>query len=246
MPSDTSSDIKELRFHLTELTWDLKELSAQTRTLRDYDGPDTAKHVRFGLATITAAVEHDAQHHAPRAHKLTQVLNGDVEQADPEFDDTPLNIDAEAIPPKIDGALELSTASANLTYLLDLLKEELERALVIAQRAYLRIDLSPPDFKTIAQDLKELAEILQERAQPHANKAGLWATAIHRASDPAVAEEEDLWREIATPLHERPNPEARQLTICPECGSSLSRDDRTFDGSYCEHCRTRWYEPPRE
>jgi hypothetical protein len=58
--------------------------------------------------------------------------------------------------------------------------------------------------------------------------------------DPADAST-DLW---PAPKRELSHPDARALTACPFCGAALGQDDRTFTGSFCEACGTRWSEGP--
>jgi hypothetical protein len=61
--------------------------------------------------------------------------------------------------------------------------------------------------------------------------------------DVLKAAQEDYWQLLATPLQEEYHPSARSLDSCIpciRCGAKLTADDRTFDGSYCESCRTRW------
>jgi predicted amidophosphoribosyltransferase len=55
-----------------------------------------------------------------------------------------------------------------------------------------------------------------------------------------MAKQDEDWNLLATPLHEENHPLGRSLEVCPNCGASLTSDDRTFNGSYCENCRTRW------
>ncbi len=84
-------------------------------------------------------------------------------------------------------------------------------------------------------------------AWPAALRCLALARALHRAADPEAAADEDRADELATPLRELVLADARTLENCPHCGARLTTEDRTFDGSYCENCRTRIVEViPRE
>jgi len=67
--------------------------------------------------------------------------------------------------------------------------------------------------------------------------------ALHHIADPDAAAAEARDQELATPLREISLEGARSLQTCPHCGAPLGRGDRTFTGSYCENCRTRYFEP---
>ncbi|NOY28210.1 MAG: hypothetical protein GXP62_20295 [Oligoflexia bacterium] len=75
---------------------------------------------------------------------------------------------------------------------------------------------------------------------PTAAEALDLAVLLHRRLDPIQALDDDHAALLATPLAEHVHIKARQLKICPTCGTGLTELDRTVDGSYCEGCRTRW------
>ena len=81
---------------------------------------------------------------------------------------------------------------------------------------------------------------LIDDVHPAVAEAHELAAALHRHLDPAAAGQEDRDLEIATPLRYRRHPRARELEACPHCAAPLEPGDRTFTGSYCENCRTRW------
>jgi hypothetical protein len=56
--------------------------------------------------------------------------------------------------------------------------------------------------------------------------------------DPQRIELESFLKEVSTPL--RIENFTGSLHQCTNCGSTLTSDDKTFDGMYCENCRTRW------
>lgn len=66
------------------------------------------------------------------------------------------------------------------------------------------------------------------------------AVSAHHLVDPLAAMDEDAEAEAATPLTVGSRSDARELTVCPTCRSALGPDDRTFTGTFCEVCRTRW------
>jgi len=88
--------------------------------------------------------------------------------------------------------------------------------------------------------LDRLDMLVSQQAMPAVRAALTLAVALHRAADPMAAHDDDQADELATPLREVALEGARVLVACPHCGGALGRADRTFDGSYCEACRTRF------
>jgi hypothetical protein len=94
--------------------------------------------------------------------------------------------------------------------------------------------------EAIERDLAELS-LLADLVIGAADRAHALAVHAHRLANPVEAADEARCQEISTPLHEREHADARSLDRCPSCGNALESDDRTFDGSFCEGCRTAWY-----
>lgn len=69
------------------------------------------------------------------------------------------------------------------------------------------------------------------------------ARALHHRLDPFAAMQEEADHLVSVPQQIRPHPGARALDTCPSCDSPLGSGDRTWTGSYCEVCRTRWVDP---
>lgn len=88
--------------------------------------------------------------------------------------------------------------------------------------------------------LDALDVLIAQQAVPAVRAALTLAVALHRAADPLAAAAADQADELATPLREVTIAAARALVVCPHCDAALGRDDRTFGGSYCEACRTRF------
>jgi hypothetical protein len=76
--ADQNSTAKELGFHLKELQWDLKAIQDKVRVLRKAEATAPIQKLTYETNGIWAFVEHDAEHHAPRALELACQLFGDV------------------------------------------------------------------------------------------------------------------------------------------------------------------------
>lgn len=65
-------------------------------------------------------------------------------------------------------------------------------------------------------------------------------TIWYREQNPEAAQEEDLYETFSIPLHVKSYTGNRHILLCPACSSNLNGDDITFNGYFCEKCRTRW------
>jgi hypothetical protein len=223
---------RELRFHLRSLARDLASSGDGVRALLPLPAsePRAMWQVRDGLAGIAAALEHDARHHAARAAALASLLVGDAPPAD----------DREPEPePDDEAPRALPAAPDQLAADLGALAASLARAgRIVDDVAAVRGD--PAQLRRpLATLVAELATV----AWPLAARSLGLARALHRTADPAAAADDDRRDDDSTPLREVADEHARELAICPHCGARLGAGDRTFDGSYCETCRTRYYLP---
>jgi hypothetical protein len=66
------------------------------------------------------------------------------------------------------------------------------------------------------------------------------ATAWYREQNPEAAQREDFHEVLSIPLHVKIYGDQRSMPLCLTCKSRLTSDDVTFNGYFCENCRTRW------
>jgi hypothetical protein len=230
-----SEPVRELRFHLRSLQHDLAASITALQTCLPLPAMEPAAmwQLRETVADAAAAIEHDAQHHIQRA--VTLVFEpGDANQA--------AEIEPRATPSLPDDAGR-SPDDAR-----EQLAEELGIALAALARARAAVvEIAATrgnDVARLRPRMSSIAETLSRVAWPAALRCLALAQALHRAADPAAAAAEDRADELATPLRELTLVGARALEICPRCGAPLTAEDRTFDGSFCENCRSRFVESP--
>lgn len=234
---------KELRFHLRELYWDLTRLVKEVETLSAAapDVPQAFQRIRYELIDITSGLEHTIFYHLAETLKLAgQVLEK------PSLTEVGTQLTCQ----QIDWDTEQSFGSAkeqhkdvNKLYIdLHELASKLSLAWEKADRAVRSQGGEPNGSEQLERALEQLFEILDYQIWLKSQQLYLQAVQLHRTTDPVQAAQEDYWQLLATPLQEESHPLARRLNSCPRCGASLTQEDRTFDGSFCEFCRTRWIE----
>ena len=233
-PGDDTETLRELRFHLRELQRDLGALLAGVADALPKvtsDG-ETFARSRMVVASLVAAVEHAAEHHARRALELARISNqrGVLIQSAP----LPATTETEVPPPSIvETHEELRRTWRRLSNTIAASRTSVDRI----------IAMSMSGSGTMAQvevELEHLSGALDGLAHSEARRAQNLVIHLHHLGDPDTAAAEAREEDLATPLRELHHPEARALTRCPHCGAPLDSGDRTFDGSYCEGCRTRW------
>jgi hypothetical protein len=230
-----SEQIRELRFHLRSLQQDLAASIARLELCLPLPAmePATAWRLRETVATATAAIEHDARHHVQRALDLVSVVSGGADHA-------PLEVEP-AVMPSLTAPVDPVSGAT---------RDQLERALGDALAALARaqaiiVEIAATqgdDAATLRARVSIAAETLWRVAWPAAQRCLALAQVLHHAADPAAASDEARADELATPLREVAIDAARSLSSCPRCGAPLAAEDRTFDGSYCESCRTRFFQ----
>lgn len=237
---DTES-FKELRFHLKELHWDLTSLVKKVEALSANvpDTPQALLSIRYGLVDVTSGIEHDVSHHLAEALKLVgQVLeNSSLAEVGERLASLETNWDGEGLPQPEDVQSDESTM---LHMGLQALNSALSLALEGVDQAVGMQGGEPRGFEQLEDELEQLAEVLGSRVWLQSQQLYQQALRLHRTADPLKAAQEDYLQLLATPLQEEYHPSARSLDSCIRCGAKLTADDRTFDGSYCESCRTRW------
>lgn len=228
--------VRELRFHLRSLQHDLAASITRLQACLPLPATEPAAmwRLRETIADATSAIEHDARHHIQRAVALVFTVSGEGDHHAVEIEPavTPsLTSDSGPLPEDARDQLaeELGVAVAALAR---------ARAAVVEIAATRGIDAA-----SLRPRVTRIAETLLRVAWPAALRCLALAQALHRAADPTAAAAEDRAGELATPLHEVALVGARALEICPRCGAPLTAEDRTFDGSCCENCRTRFLEP---
>lgn len=231
-----SEQIRELRFHVRSLQHDLAATIASLETCLPLPAKDAAAmwRLRQTIADATAAIEHDARHHVQRALDLVSAVSDGADHSPVEVDPVPTPSITFATAPALDDArdqlaTDLGVALAVLTRV----------QTSIAEVAMLRGN----DATSLRPRVTSAADTLQRVAWPAALRCLALAQALHHAADPDAAATEARAEELATPVCEMALDGARSLDTCPRCGAPLTADDRTFDGSYCENCRTRFFEP---
>jgi hypothetical protein len=228
--------VRELRFHLRSLQHDLAASITRLQTCLPLPAAEPAAmwRLRETVADAASAIEHDARHHAQQAVALLFAVSG-------EGDHDAVEIESEVTPAFACDAGPLPDDAR------DRLTEELRvtlAALEPARAAVIEIAATRGgNAASLRPRVRSIAETLWRVAWPAALRCLALAQSLHRAADPTAAAAEDRADELATPLRELVLVGARALEICPRCGAQLTAEDRTFDGSYCENCRTRFLEP---
>jgi hypothetical protein len=220
----SDEETRELRFQLRSLRYALATSVAEVALCRLPSAFDAASLslLRGRLASLDSLVNDDIRSHAQRALAL--------------LDPGTL---AEALATSISMApVSAQDARAPFTQQIDNLAAALTGA------AELVAAISDAESPLAAlDDVRRIVAILNDLAAPAVRTALTLAVAFHRAADSSAAAEDDRANELAEPLRELPHVEARALTLCPHCGAHLGAGDRTFNGSYCEACRSRFYLP---
>jgi len=151
--------------------------------------------------------------------------------------DLETNWDGEGLPQPEDVQSDESTM---LHMGLQALNSALSLALEGVDQALASQGGEPRGAEQLEHELEQLVEVLGSQVWLQSQQLYQQAFHLHRKADPLKAAQEDYLQLLATPLQEEYHPSARSLDSCIRCGAKLTADDRTFDGSYCESCRTRW------
>jgi hypothetical protein len=219
----SEEETRELWFQLRSLRYALATGVAEVALCRLPSVFDVASlsQLRGRLASLDSLVNDDIRSHAQRALAL--------------LDPGTL---AEALATPMGAPVSAQDARAPFTQQIDNLAAALTGA------AELVAAISDAESPLAAlDDVRRIVAMLNDLAAPAVRTALTLAVAFHRAADSSAAAEDDRANELAEPLRELPHVEARALTLCPHCGAHLGAGDRTFNGSYCEACRSRFYLP---
>lgn len=233
-----SERTRELRFHLRSLQRDIATSIASLKTCLPVPAMERAAmwRLRETVSEATAAIAHDARHHAQRTLDLVS--------ADPGRDDRASVDDEPEANPSLTTGLAVDDTRAQLANDLCITLAALARIQAILREV---VTARGNEVASLWPRVTVAVEAMRSTAWPAAQRCLALAHALHHAADPAAAEAEAREDEVSTPLHEVSLAGARSLDICPRCGARLTADDRTYDGSYCEVCRSRFFEPaPRD
>lgn len=215
----------EIRFHLREIEADLTIMAADLAAAAEMN---SYRRLEKAINGVLAGLEHDVQEHG---QKLRALLHSPaIQPRELCWAEESQQSSADTSPAQASQALQreyrvlVTTIATAHRYI-----QEAARALDQQDRG-----LAALTEKAITQ---------LEMARPTAEGAAKHTRLLADLQNPTAA----AWRaeqEVrSTPVREAEHAAARTLTMCPECGSSLGPDDRTFTGSFCENCGTRWNLP---
>lgn len=246
-----TESFNELRFHLKELHWDLTSLVKKVKVLSAVipDTPQSLLSIRNGLVDVVCGIEHGVSHHLAEALKLVgQVLtNSSVVEVGERLASLEVDWDGEELPQSEDATEDVNSDDSIRLHLgLEALTSALSVALEGVDQAIAIQGGEPRRAEQLQYELEQLVEVLGRRAWLQSQQLYKQALRLYQTADPVKAAQEDYWQLLATPLQEEYHPSARSLNYCLRCGAILTSDDRTFDGSYCEFCRTRWIESSKK
>lgn len=189
------------------------------------------------MESATAAIEHNAEHHAQRVLELISALANQERGGRPPGETLPRSPRHEEDAP---ASSLVEVVRAQLASELGVVLTALDEAQAVLIELEAKRGTEASVWLGIA---KRLVEILQDIASPAVSRCLALAVALHHLSDPEAAAAEARDEELATPLREMSIEGARELQTCPHCGAPLGPGDRTFTGSFCENCRTKYVEP---
>lgn len=223
-PPIASEVISELSFHLRSLSHALAAALADvavccSMSTRD---PLSSAQLRSRMGSLDATVGEDIWGHAQQALYLVDGSAVMTKYATTSADEQRVVPEAGEHFAQQMTALEVALRAAN--------------GLVATAQA-------TGDLSEVRDSLRQLVSVLREGALPAVRTSLVFAVGFHRLANPSEAVQEDRDGELAEPLRELPHADARTLIVCPCCGAPLGSGDRTFEGSYCEACRTRFIPP---
>ncbi|MGB3693047.1 MAG: hypothetical protein WBG70_07170 [Spirulinaceae cyanobacterium] len=238
-----NESLQELRFHLRSLYYDLLSEIKSTKALSVFVPSNKSEYHRLRNESedISTGAEHYVCYHLVKALKLA-----DKELSLPSLTDIWSQITCQELE-VADGDSPLSSEQIT-QYTLDFQKEvkevlsQLCLSLNIVSR-FVENERLVKETKHLETELIQLAEILAGKVLPLSEQLYQKAVLLYKSVAPEEVAEEEYWQNLAIPLYEETHPLARSLEHCPRCGAVLTGEDRTFVGSFCESCRTRWDEP---
>ncbi|WNZ26894.1 hypothetical protein HJG54_34270 [Leptolyngbya sp. NK1-12] len=225
--NDLRFQIKALRSELMNLGQEVEELAR-----RRFCTPEDFLSLRYQLSSISAGLEHVVSfHYAELLRLIAQLFNEQALLAESErLSQVEIDWDVR------DASACLDRLHKNLQQLATTLQVARNELQQLAQHP----DPESQGVKPLAPRLARLTEMLVNQGLLACQTLLGQAVQFHRDADPVAAAAEDYWAIVDTPLREEHHPAALQLAYCPYCGAKLTSEDRSFDGSYCENCRTRW------
>ena len=224
--SPSGESARLIAFHLRELAADLRGL-ADRLALLPPEVEDVDWNLRALLADASSLLEHDSEHHMGECVRLLAAPGVPV-----------------VLETRIDPPTSLPGSAREL-------QEGLHRLIAGVQQCEARVGQCLASLagtrqcaglpeRLVEDELRSVATRLCDELHPLAARLHAASVILYERSHPDAAEQERRDRERTLARNERTHPDARALTACPHCGASLSAEDRTADGSFCEACGTRW------
>lgn len=224
---ENKEESDDIRFHLREITADLALMAGSLAKTRETDSAARLENI---MNDLLVGLEHDLDHHGLQLRML--LPSPSSQRPMPERAG-----EAGRQAPSADADVETSRKLLQQEY--SELESRISSAYQRIQAAAEAANQRSPDLATLVEGA--LAEL--ETALDIAGRAAARARLLADRENPVAAArraEQEAW---AVPVREVEHPAARTLTTCPSCGASLGSDDRTFTGSFCENCGTRWNLP---
>lgn len=236
----TTKSFRDLRFHLKALLSDSINLRKEIEELAgvNFSTPREFLHLRHEVGGISAGIEHVVSlHYAEMLMLMGQLFHEQaiLEQGQ-QLSSLRMDWDVRASSEVGVNQHSYSELHSNLRRLISMLQSILEDFQQIAQYH----ENESKGVKQLEPVLVRLNDILMNQILSECHTLLKQVVELHREADPEAARQEDYWAIVDTPLREEHHPSALSLDSCPYCGAILTIDDRTFDGSYCENCRTNW------
>lgn len=234
----------EFRFHIRELTYDLQNISREIKQLIVYPVKlIISEDLLTRVLDIISDVDHSVNYHLSKVIQLfgSQFDNSFLIDSGARLAHTKMEIIGWP-----DGTSEMTEAIDLLEIRLrvDEILKCLDKSLSLIS-SVASISFTDESIQTHKQDLQDN---LNELIKTLAHKMRLDFYSLYEITfeyfkafnrDDEMGEEQYSYL-TDTPLREINHRDARYLQICPNCEADLGGEDRTFDGSYCESCRTAW------
>ncbi len=238
-----NESLQELRFHLRELYYDLLSEIKEAKALSTFVPRNKSEyyHLRSKLVDISTGAEHYVCYHLVKALKLayeelslsslsdilSQITCQELEENEGDSTLSPEQITQHTL----DFRKEVKELLSQLCLSLNIVSRFVENERLVKEA------------KDLETELIQLSEILAGKVLPQSQQLYQKTVLLYKSVAPEEVAQEEYWQNLSIPLHEETHPLARNLEHCPRCRAVLTREDRTFDGSFCESCRTRWDEP---
>jgi hypothetical protein len=240
---------EDMRFHIRELTRDLRTVLEKVESLTKKTLSDSGEIFAFRneFEGIHSLLVHITSHHASELFRLVhQTLNHSSQSILAEaFSEVEENaytaLEQFSLPNSADSVDFNQFLNTEICSLLSTLSETQQQIEHISNVQASTLNWEEVLERGVAQFSKTLLNCVIPQSQIILAQT----VRLHYLADSTAAKQDEEWQILATPLYEDTHPHAHELDLCPRCGATLTSDDRTYDGSYCESCRTRWSQPTK-